>query len=160
MSLREADPRAPDPDPERPITPAWRADIMARMGKLNMSFRDLAREIGTSQQAIAYVLTRAGSSVFVTRIENAVVGREASSAPRIQRYDPDPDLVAVIAALTESRDAIVADIVRLETARAAVDDRMAEAHEHRARLDARIRELRGRRLHPILPAATTNQGAQ
>lgn len=53
------------------------------------------------------------------------------------------DRIAEIATLREARDAIDADIVRLEDVRATVEERLAEAYEHRAKLDVRIRELRG-----------------
>jgi hypothetical protein len=54
-----------------------------------------------------------------------------------------PDRIAQVAVLREARDAIAADIVRLENVRATVEERLAEAYEHRAKLDIRIRELRG-----------------
>ena len=53
-----------------------------------------------------------------------------------------PDRIAEVAELREARDAIEADIIRLEGVRATVEERLAEAYEHRARLDVRIRELR------------------
>jgi hypothetical protein len=54
----------------------------------------------------------------------------------------DEASIAVVAELREARDAIQADIVRLEGVRASVEERLVEAYEHRAKLDVRIRENR------------------
>ena len=57
--------------------------------------------------------------------------------------DPDHiDDIAAVATLREARDAIAADIVWHEKIRARIEERLAEAYEHRAKLDVEIRRLR------------------
>jgi hypothetical protein len=120
-----------------PVTPEWRARVDARMKELNISVNRLAHLAGTSQAAVSYVLTRAKSSALVPRIDAAL------ASARRQPDDPRPShAIAEAAVLREARDAISADIVRLEDVRATVEERLAEAYEHRAKLDIRIRELR------------------
>lgn len=124
---------------EHPITPEWRTSVLKRMEDLDIKAYALARLVGTSQAAITHVLTRGKSSALVPRIDLALA--TATRQPKSER--PEPQEVAEIAALRESRDAIQSDIVRLEDVRAAVEERLAEAYERRAQLDVRIRELRG-----------------
>lgn len=127
---------------EHPITEEWRAAVTARMAELDISPRRLAALAGTSQAAVTYVLTRAKGSGLVPRIDAVL----ASATPGAQRQAPsrkaEPQEIAEVAVLREARDAINEDIVRLEAVRATVEERLAEAYEHRANLDIRIRELR------------------
>lgn len=126
---------------ERQITPEWRSLVETRMKELNLTANGLARIIGTSQAAVQYVITRGNSSALVTRIDAAL-----AAAQRDTIYPPEQAMIAEVAAMREALDAIQADIVRLEDVRARVEERIAEAYEHRARLDIRIRELRGGRV--------------
>lgn len=123
---------------EHPITPEWRRAVETRMAELDLSPYKLAKLVGTSQSAIAHILTRGKISALVPRIDAALAGAKPRPEPH-----PAPQVIAEVAALREAHDAISADIVRLEGARATIEERLAEAYEHRARLDVRIRELRG-----------------
>ena len=91
--------------------------------------------------------------------EPAIEPREATAVPHAPEIIEHPSEVqanqpgrasldsqlSIVAELRQARDAIDADLLRLEAARGAVEERIAEAHEHRARLDVRIRELRAAR---------------
>jgi len=126
---------------ETPVTDEWRARTLDRMEELQVSESEVARRCGTSQAAISHVLRKAKSSSFVPKIDAAL--RDGPAAPEI-----DEVAVAEVAVLREAADAIAADIVRLEGVRGTIEERLAEAHEHRAKLDIRIRELRARRRRP------------
>ena len=123
---------------EHPITEEWRAAVTARMAELDIGPRRLAALAGTSQAAITYVLTRAKGSALVPRID-AVLASATRQAPGRKA---EPQEIAEVAVLREARDAINEDILRLEAVRATVEERLAEAYEHRAKMDIRIRELR------------------
>jgi antitoxin component HigA of HigAB toxin-antitoxin module len=126
------------------VTPEWQAAAMCRMRDAGLSMSGLAKIVGTSQAAISYVLTRARSSALVPRIDAAfevffaTPKADPGPAPEIA-----PEILAEVAVLREDRDAIHADIVRLEGVRATVEERLVEAYEHQAQLDVRIRQLRG-----------------
>lgn len=122
---------------ERPITPEWKQAVEARMLELDINPRQLAHLVGTSPAAITYVLTRGKSSALVPRIDAAL----ATAGPPGVESRP-PEVIAEVAALREAHDAITADIVRLESARATIEERLAEAYEHRAGLEIRIRHHR------------------
>jgi predicted transcriptional regulator len=124
---------------EHPVTPEWRAQTLFRMAELGLSVGALARELGTSGAAISHVLNKARGSSFVPRIDAFL----ATAAPREAVRRP-PEEIAEIALAREARDAIQDDIVRLEDVRARLEDRLAEAYEHRAMLDLRILTLRSR----------------
>jgi len=123
---------------ESPVTDEWRSRTLARMVELRVSENEVARRCGTSQAAIHHVLSKAKSSSFVPKIDAAL--RDGPAAPEI-----DEVALAEVAVLREAADAIAADIVRLEGVRATVEERLAEAYEHRAKIDIRIRELRARK---------------
>ncbi len=123
---------------EHPITEEWRAAVTARMAELDISPRRLAALAGTSQAAVTYVLTRAKGSGLVPRIDAVLASATRQAASR----KAEPQEIAEVAVLREARDAINEDILRLEAVRATVEERLAEAYEHRAKMDIRIRELR------------------
>jgi antitoxin component HigA of HigAB toxin-antitoxin module len=122
---------------EQPITDDWRFAVQRRMDDLNLKPRQLAVLIGSSQSAVNYVLTRTKVSSLVPRIDAAL-----AQAARQPTESHGPEEIAEIAVLRESIDAVTADIVRLETVRATVEERLAEAYEYRARLEIRLRERR------------------
>lgn len=138
---------------EHPVTPEWRAKTLFRMAEMGLSVGMLAREIGTSAGAISHVLNKAKGSSFVPRIDAFLAidlhhplnasppTDDATPAPTEPDARP-PEVVAEIALAREARDAITDDIVRLEDVRAHLEERLAEAYEHRAMLDVRIRTLR------------------
>lgn len=118
------------------VTGEWRAKTLERMRVLGLTISALAVAIGTSTSALEYALTKARRSTFVPIVDGAL----SSMKPTSVNDAGDP--IGEIAALRESRDAVDADLVRLETARASIEERIVEAYEHRARLDIEIRRLR------------------
>lgn len=122
---------------EHPVTPEWRARTWLRMAALGLSVGALARELGTSAAAISHVLNKAHGSSFVPRID-AYLASATPAAPPVR----PPEVIAEVALAREARDALDADIMRLEAVRARLEERLAEAYEHRAVLDVRIRTLR------------------
>jgi hypothetical protein len=123
---------------EYPITPEWVASINKRMTDLNLSVYGLAKLVGTSGAAISHILTRGKNSALVPRIDAALASADRNHSPR-----RPPEIIAEIAALREGRDAIHEDILRLETVRATVEERLAEAYERRAQFDIAIRARDG-----------------
>jgi predicted transcriptional regulator len=125
------------------VTPEWQASTMCRMRDAGLSMSGLAKIVGTSQAAISYVLTRARNSALVPRIDAAFEVLFAKATPEPTPPALAPEVIAEIAVLREDRDAVHADIVRLEGVRATVEERLVEAYEHQAKIDVRIRQLRG-----------------
>jgi lambda repressor-like predicted transcriptional regulator len=121
---------------DHPVTEEWRSSVIARMKDAGLSIADVARAAGTSHAAVGHVLTKAKSSSLVPRITDAV----SMARPAPGRSEEN---ISEAAAVREARDAISADIVRLETARATIEERIAEAYEHRAKLEVKLREIRG-----------------
>lgn len=124
---------------EHPVSLEWQTSTLAKMRDAGLSMSSLAKAVGTSQAAISYVLTRARGSMLVPRIDAALAVRPTPE-PTTRH---SPELIAEVAVLREAKDAIGADIVRLETVRSTVEERLAEAYEHRAQIEIRIRKLRG-----------------
>lgn len=89
------------------VTSEWRAKTLERMRVLGVSISALAIAIGTSPGAIEYALTKAKRSTFVPIVDGAL------SSMRPDIHDAG-DPIGEIAALRESRDAVDADLVRLD----------------------------------------------
>lgn len=71
-------------------------------------------------------------------------GHNRITCPVQRRAAPPLDeRIAEIATLREDRDAITADIADHERVRGVIDERLHEAYERRAQIDALIRQLRG-----------------
>lgn len=125
------------------ITDGWRRAVRDRMDEQRISASDIAHVVGTSSTTINLVLSgKLKSSGYVPAISKAVDLPENPPAAPPLALVVDPR-VAAIAELRASRDAITADILRLETIRGTLEERIAEAYEARAELDIEIRRQRG-----------------
>jgi hypothetical protein len=129
--------------PSLPITAEWRRAVADRLDELRMNRSDLARAVSTSTTTISMILAgKQPASSFVTAIERAVdlPAARPPTVPLALVVDPS---VAATAELRAARDAINADISRLELVQRTVAERLAEAYQAHAELDVEIRRLRG-----------------